>query len=413
MLNGIHLVDFGNHQDTRLTFGRMTALVGQNGAGKTGVLRAVQGISMAAACHPEKWSLSSVGSVRKGCEQTVLSASWPFSRLNERGDLGAQLSASDGPLGWKWQWWSRTSHPEADVWLFGDSAPAGAAPINVDGHEFFQKAPMPNWIAGRVWNLTEVPTRANFGVPVARYFKAVGAHLQGPSYTDEITPVLGDDGSDLPSVLTNLRNNEPERFDAVLDALREVVPSVKGIRARRAPVERVEKKTISINSQQHAYDEVQRVIGQELLFDMASGKGLPANEVSEGTLLALALLTLLHSDNAPGLLLLDDIESALHPRAQRDLIRQLRKLQETRPELQIIFSSHSPYVIDEMAPGDVWIFAADDGGIAHSARLSDHPDAERAMGPLTTGEFWGAEGDAWVLEPVKAAQPEAQPATVG
>jgi len=41
LLNGIHLVDFGNHRDTRLTFGRMTALVGQNGAGKTNVMKAI------------------------------------------------------------------------------------------------------------------------------------------------------------------------------------------------------------------------------------------------------------------------------------------------------------------------------------------------------------------------------------
>ena len=41
MLNGIHLVDFGNHRNTRLTFGPMTALVSQNGSGKTTVMRAV------------------------------------------------------------------------------------------------------------------------------------------------------------------------------------------------------------------------------------------------------------------------------------------------------------------------------------------------------------------------------------
>jgi hypothetical protein len=41
MLNGIHIVDFGNHRNTRLTFGPMTALVGKNGSGKTTVMRAI------------------------------------------------------------------------------------------------------------------------------------------------------------------------------------------------------------------------------------------------------------------------------------------------------------------------------------------------------------------------------------
>ena len=47
MLNGIHIVDFGNHRDTELRFGAFTALVGQNGAGKTNVMRAIMELSKA------------------------------------------------------------------------------------------------------------------------------------------------------------------------------------------------------------------------------------------------------------------------------------------------------------------------------------------------------------------------------
>jgi len=51
MLNGIHLVDFGNHRNTRLTFGPMTALVGQNGSGKTTVMRGVGDASWSSQCR--------------------------------------------------------------------------------------------------------------------------------------------------------------------------------------------------------------------------------------------------------------------------------------------------------------------------------------------------------------------------
>lgn len=48
-----------------------------------------------------------------------------------------------------------------------------------------------------------------------------------------------------------------------------------------------------------------------------------------------------------GLVLIDEIESSLHPRAQRRLIRELAGRCRER-EVQIIITTHSPYVLDEL-----------------------------------------------------------------
>jgi len=48
-----------------------------------------------------------------------------------------------------------------------------------------------------------------------------------------------------------------------------------------------------------------------------------------------------------GLVLIDEIESSLHPRAQRRLIRDLALVCRER-ELQIILTTHSPYVLEEL-----------------------------------------------------------------
>jgi hypothetical protein len=42
--------------------------------------------------------------------------------------------------------------------------------------------------------------------------------------------------------------------------------------------------------------------------------------------------------------------------------------------------------------------ATDKEGISHIKRLSDHPDAKRALDVLTTGELWDAEGESWVID---------------
>lgn len=65
--------------------------------------------------------------------------------------------------------------------------------------------------------------------------------------------------------------------------------------------------------------------------------------------------------------------------------------------LQIIFSTHSPYIIDELVPSQVHILNNSNSGFTISKRLDEHPDVEWAKQTLTTGEFWDAEGEDWVV----------------
>jgi predicted ATP-binding protein involved in virulence len=202
---------------------------------------------------------------------------------------------------------------------------------------------------------------------------------------------------------------EPDRFAQIIKALQEVVPTVERIRAHPVAVTRTEQRTVTIEKQTHSFDQRSTVMGQELIFDMKSGAGLPASAISEGTLLALAVLTFVHGDDEADLIMIDDVDDGLHPKAQRDLIGQLRRIQETHPKLQIIVSTHSPYVVDEFKAEDVWVFAPDKEGCAVTKRLSEHPDATRALEVLTTGEFWSAEGEPWVLNPEPAARVAEEP----
>jgi predicted ATP-dependent endonuclease of OLD family len=50
-----------------------------------------------------------------------------------------------------------------------------------------------------------------------------------------------------------------------------------------------------------------------------------------------------------GLVLIDEVETSLRPRAQRRLMRNLAHIARER-ELQIILTTHSPYVLEELPP---------------------------------------------------------------
>lgn len=61
-----------------------------------------------------------------------------------------------------------------------------------------------------------------------------------------------------------------------------------------------------------------------------------------------------------GIVLIDEIETSLHPRAQRRLMRDLARVAREQ-ELQIILTTHSPYILDELPP-EARIYLMDGAG---------------------------------------------------
>ncbi|MFM7367134.1 MAG: AAA family ATPase, partial [Sphaerospermopsis kisseleviana] len=98
----------------------------------------------------------------------------------------------------------------------------------------------------------------------------------------------------------------------------------------------------------------------------------------------------------PNLVLLDDVEQGLHPQAQRQLMNVFKEIITENTNLQIIFSTHSPYILDDLEPSQVHVLNNINSGFTVTKRLDEHPDVEWAKETLTTGEFWDAEGEEWV-----------------
>jgi predicted ATPase len=386
MLNGIHIVDFGNHRNTRLTFGPMTALVGKNGSGKTTVMRAIGKMEK---MWNDKGGTSNWAFARRGSQGSILTAGWTDERRPNRTDWGIKIAASTYKFRRCWP-----DRGPAKPWIPEPGKYSDEKPVAFYADDFAvdEGAKLAPGEIERIVNWEQNSFRWT-----CRYFKTNAGFLQHSAVADDEAPVINDDGSNLAWALAYLMTAQPDRFARIVEALKEVVPIVKRIRSRPVKLTRLEKRTVTINKQERAYDEEREVMGQELIFDMMSGDDMPAASVSEGTLVVLAVLTLVYGGDQADLIMLDDVELGLHPKAQRDLMRQLRMVQEKNPKLQIIVSTHSPYVIDEFKPEDVWLFSTDSEGCAVSKRLSEHPDAKRGLEVLTTGEFWSAEGESWVL----------------
>ena len=146
--------------------------------------------------------------------------------------------------------------------------------------------------------------------------------------------------------------------------------------------------------------------GFQLQFELTSGAIVAAHSVSEGTVLALALLTVLLSARRPDLILIDNLERGLHPRALKTLVGQLREIQKQFPSLQIVATTHSPYLLDCFEASEIRLMCLDESGHTICGGIQDHPDFGRWKDEMLPGEFWSMVGEDWLLDKAAAAEPQ-------
>jgi predicted ATPase len=372
MLSHFALRDFKGHRDTQLELGRFTMLVGDNASGKTSVLDALA-LPARFRANP---TVALVGDfapqdlVRRGCHECELRC---------RGVSGAnhwqatvQISVKPHESLQARQSWSYAVHGEIAARSFSAAAfgESGGAVTDQLGKPF-----RPDQWA----RLPAIPGSA-------RIYRLRVERIAAAAYSDKADIDDEPDGTNTAVALAAMKLGDDEGFQLVEDSLRRLVPSVERIRIHP---ERVQHPSVATG-----------VVGSKLYFDFRGAPGVPAHHASHGTLILLALLTVMHRRNRPDLILLDDFDHALHPRAQMELVRLIKQLlsADEMSDVQVVATTHSPYVVDELEPSEVYAFALRDDGTVASKRLSEHPEAEKTQGTLKAGQLWSLDPERdWVL----------------
>ena len=89
---------------------------------------------------------------------------------------------------------------------------------------------------------------------------------------------------------------------------------------------------------------------------MTNGRTIRAQQASDGAILFLGLLALIHSPEPPKLLLIEEPEKGVYPKRLEEVIGLIRRLQEApsgRAAPQIIMTTHSPYLLSSFHPDEV------------------------------------------------------------
>lgn len=130
-----------------------------------------------------------------------------------------------------------------------------------------------------------------------------------------------------------------------------------------------------------------------LCFHTRYGMKLSAGSVSDGTILSLAFLAVCYQPEPPKILLVEEPENGVHPGRLEEIVGTLRHLSEEKG-VQVILTTHSPYLLDLVADGEVRVFQKDGEGAVQAKRLSDFDDVEEMKKNFMTGEIWSILAEA-------------------
>jgi predicted ATPase len=338
MIESIEFTNFKALRKTTLPLSPFTLLLGPNGSGKTTVLQALESI---AAVPAQQAGVQRPPPALPGLVRASLVS---ITSDNQNAPVEVKL---------------RLRHKERLIFATFEWPPNQGIPVGryqYNDRPGVQQADMEyaqQWLARvqvYVFNLTAI------GNP---------AHVT--------TGPLQSNGGGLAAVLDDLRDNHSERWNSLLAEMCRWLPEYKNIE----------------------FDKPQQGQKAIVLRTNKGGHRIPARDLSQGTLLALAMLTLAYLPEPPSLIGLEEIDRGLHPRLLRHLQDALYRLSypescgETRPPIQVIATTHSPYMLDLYRdhPEEV-VLAEKEGLEVKMKRLTDIEHYGDILGDSPLSEVW-------------------------
>jgi len=334
MIESIKFKNFKALQDTTLPLSPFTLLLGPNGSGKSTVLQALQ--SVAQAHHGMYQALLSIG-----VEPAVDRSDLPLTEV--QGSIQIDLN-------WKLDGEKVTTK----VNLVGNRSERRH--LDAQGQELqnHSRAQMEERV-GRI-----------------RTYSLEAAAIAQPVVLQPQVE-LNPNGANFPGVLERLRDDEPERFEALNKEVGRWLPEYDRI----------------------LFDTPNQGQKGFSLRTRAGKHRIPSWQLSQGTLLAMAMLTLAYLPVPPVFIGLEEPDRGLHPRLLRHLRDALYRLSypescgETRAPVQVLVTSHSPFLLDLYHDHPEEVVLARKAGLnVQFERLSERPNFEEILGDAPLSEVW-------------------------
>ena len=182
-------------------------------------------------------------------------------------------------------------------------------------------------------------------------------------FPQSLRPVTmpGDDGEDIVSYLYTLRENHPQQFRTIEDTIAAAFPDFERL----------------------GFPPVAAGVLAMTWKDKNYTTPLYMNQLSEGTLRFLWLVSLLQSPDLPAITLIDEPEVSMHPELLSLLAQLLREASERS---QIIVATHSDRLVRFLKPSEVLVMDSEDGYAKMT--WADTMDIDHWLKDYSLDEIW-------------------------
>jgi predicted ATPase len=390
MIKSVRLKNFKSFREAEIPLERFTVFVGANGSGKTTVLEAVRCLSAMTVTVGKKNLVYGLFKDRFSPSQILRKGSTDCMEFGCDVESAGKSSSLRCAVAFQ-------GHSQSDrisKWLFSatrDQFPPWILRVEEQPESADSGDPSTN-----ITDIKGYESNLDFPISPGLLLRLNARDIIEPSEDDKLE--ISESGRGIAAVLVEMALSQPDQFKLLQVAVNSVIPAFERVRMIKTTLLRTENLVYRDGERTITQPVGRRLSGHKLILDMKNAADIPGGSASEGTLLVIAIFTLLMGPSQPKLLLLDDIDRGLHPKAMGDLVKVIRKLMEQDPELQIIATSHSPYLLDHLEYKEVRLTSLDADGVAHVGMLSDYPEFEQWKDVMRPGELWSTVGEDWLTE---------------
>lgn len=173
-------------------------------------------------------------------------------------------------------------------------------------------------------------------------------------------------GENLPWLALDLKQSDPDRFTSWVDHVRTALPQVREIEPREREEDHYAYFSVGYNGGYH----------------------VTSSGLSDGTLrvFALSLVPFLSDEVIPRLLVTEEPENGIHPRAIETVMQSLNMLYDS----QVWVSTHSPIVLAHTELQDILATRLNTDGSVSVVAGDQHPRLRDWRGTIDIGTLFAA-----------------------
>ena len=213
----------------------------------------------------------------------------------------------------------------------------------------------------------------NINVYVDRHFDSQSSYGITFMSEQELTDLTLKPALNIPKTLYNIKEKHPDKYNLLKNVFTSLFPNILDFQLNE--VGQLFNSLKDKNNEKEIFSDKVYVL---YVKDTSLKYSINFNAMSDGAKRILLLITfiIVAQINNYNLICIEEPENSIHPSLLKKLLNSLYQLSE---ETQLIFTSHSPYLINYLQIDDIYLGIPNNKGYAQFKKLKTNPNAKKRL----------------------------------